>query len=95
MSPTWFDVGLRSSSEVWRAVRKKRALPPVPGDDPDRAAMFRAALEQAEQQLRAAGRIDFDSRALNLFYGCRRLGVPWQQRRQICPTRNGAFAGTG
>lgn len=74
MSPTWFDVDLRSSSEVWRSVRTKRALPPVPGGDPDRVATFRAALEQAEQQLRAAARIDFDSRALNLFYGLSQAG---------------------
>lgn len=55
-------------------MRKKRAMPPVPVGDPDRAATFKAALEQAEQQLRAADRIDFDSRALNLFYGLSQAG---------------------
>jgi len=40
----------------------------------DRAATFRSALEQAEQQFRAAASIDYDSRALNLFYGASQAG---------------------
>ena len=68
--PTWFDLALRSGEECWRSLRQRRAQVPAAAAKPaERAATFRAGLEQAEQQLRAAASIGYDSRALNLFYG--------------------------
>lgn len=71
---TWYEMGLRTNAEVWRSIRGRRADPPVlPGSD-QRRATFQSALEQAEQQFRAAALIDFDSRALNLYYGLSQAG---------------------
>lgn len=70
---TWFELSLRSKEQVWRSLRGRRAKPPATGDA-ERAATFRSALEQAEQQFRAAALVDFDSRALNLFYGLSQAG---------------------
>ena len=68
--PTNFDLAVRSSEESWRSLRQRRAQAPPAGAEPAvRAATFRAGLEQAEQQLRAAASVGYDSRALNLFYG--------------------------
>lgn len=67
--PTWFDLALRHPDESWRALRRRRATVPAAASSPERAATFRSALEQAEQQMRAAASIGYDSRALNLFYG--------------------------
>ncbi|MGH3799867.1 MAG: YaaC family protein [Pseudonocardiaceae bacterium] len=39
-----------------------------------RVDTFRSALEQAEQQFRAAASVDYDSRALNLYYGVSQAG---------------------
>lgn len=70
MPTTYFDIGLRPPSETWRSLRRRRATPPLPEKAPkSRAETFRAALEQAEQQFRAAAQVNYDSRALNLFYG--------------------------
>lgn len=71
---TWYQLRLRSKASVWRAIRGRRANPPVPPGSPQRQATFQSALEQAEQQFRAAALIDFDSRALNLFYGLSQAG---------------------
>lgn len=71
---TWYEIGLRSNAEVWRSIRGRRANPPVPPGSEQRKATFQSALEQAEQQFRAAALIDFDSRALNLFYGLSQAG---------------------
>ena len=67
--PTCSDLALRSGEESWRSLRQRRAQAPAAATSRDRAATFRAALEQAEQQVRAAATIGYDSRALNLFYG--------------------------
>jgi len=69
-----YDLSLRSDAEVWRSIRGRRADPPVPPGSEQRKATFQSALEQAEQQFRAAALIDFDSRALNLFYGLSQAG---------------------
>lgn len=71
---TWYEAGLRSGDEVWRSLRGLRARPPVPAGSERRTETFQAALEQAEQQLRAAVGIDPNSRALNLFYGLSQAG---------------------
>ena len=71
---TFYDLALRSNAEVWRSIRGRRANPPVPPGSEHRRATFQSALEQAEQQFRAAALIDFDSRALNLFYGLSQAG---------------------
>lgn len=71
---TSYDIALRSNAEVWRSIRGRRAAPPVPPGDDQRTATFQSALEQAEQQFRAAALIDFDSRALNLYYGLSQAG---------------------
>lgn len=71
---TWYQVGLRTNAEVWRSIRGRRSDPPVPPGSGQRRATFQSALEQAEQQFRAAALIDFDSRALNLFYGLSQAG---------------------
>lgn len=69
-----YDIVLRSDAEVRRSIRGRRADPPVPPGSDQRRATFRSALEQAEQQFRAAALIDFDSRALNLYYGLSQAG---------------------
>lgn len=72
---TYYDMGLRGAAESWRALRSRRASPPVPPKQPAaRAATFRSSLEQAEQQFRAAAAVDYDSRALNLYYGLSQAG---------------------
>lgn len=73
--PTWYDVSAREPAEAWRALRRRRARPPVPpGSRPDRVETFQNALEQAEQQFRAAASVGYDSRALNLYYGASQAG---------------------
>lgn len=72
---SFFDIGVRDSAAAWRALRGRRAAPPVPaGSRHARAATFRSALEQAEQQFRAAATVGYDSRSLNLFYGLSQAG---------------------
>jgi hypothetical protein len=71
---TWYEIGLRTNAEVWRSIRGRRADPPVPPGSDQRRVTFQSALEQAEQQFRAAALIDFDSRALNLYYGLSQAG---------------------
>ena len=62
----------RSPGVHWR---RRRASPPIPaGSSQTRADTFRSALEQAEQQFRAAASVDYDSRALNLYYGLSQAG---------------------
>lgn len=72
MPQTYFDLGLNDRSESWRSIRKRRAGPPI--NDDARKNTFRSALEQAEQQFRAAQSIGYESRALNLFYGVSQAG---------------------
>ena len=66
--PNHLDDTLRRRDESWRALRRRRASGAAAVAEA-RQATFRAALEQAEQQFRAAALIGYDSRALNLFYG--------------------------
>ncbi len=73
--PTLYDGSVRQPAEVWRSLRRRRAAPPGSAtSSPSRADTFRSALEQAEQQFRAAASVDYDSRALNLYYGASQAG---------------------
>lgn len=73
--PTNYDSSVREPAEVWRSLRRRRASPPVPpGSSKVRVDTFRSALEQAEQQFRAAASVAYDSRALNLYYGASQAG---------------------
>lgn len=73
--PTLYDASVRQPAEVWRSLRRRRAAPPgSTSSSPSRAATFRSALEQAEQQFRAAATVGYDSRALNLYYGASQAG---------------------
>ncbi len=73
--PTLYDGSVRQPAEVWRSLRRRRATPPGSASScPSRAATFRSSLEQAEQQFRAAASVDYDSRALNLYYGASQAG---------------------
>lgn len=74
MPETFFEASLREASHSWRALRRRRARPPLPDfgagvHTPARAVTFQVSLEQAEQQYRAAVAIGYESRALNLYYG--------------------------
>ena len=73
--PTFFDQSVRGPDEAWRSLRRRRTSPPVPPASPKaHADTFRGALEQAEQQFRAAASIGYDSCALNLYYGASQAG---------------------
>lgn len=63
------------AAEAWRNIRALRSNPPAPSplNDP-RKQLFNSSLEQAQQQFEAAGRVGFDSRALNLYYGVSQAG---------------------
>ena len=68
---------MRTSDESWRALRRRRANQPFPSGVADadaRCQVFQTALEQAEQQFRAAASTGYESRALNLFYGLSQAG---------------------
>jgi hypothetical protein len=71
---TFFDAATRAQAESWRAIRRRRATPPSAARKGARSGTFRAALEQAEQQFRAAENVSYDSRALNLYYGLSQAG---------------------
>ncbi len=73
--PTYYGRDRRGAAESWRALRRRRANPPVPrGRSAARAATFLSALGQAEQQFHAAAGIGYQSRALNLYYGLSQAG---------------------
>lgn len=80
--PTYYSQALMTPSESWRAIRSIRAEPPrsiaSSLEQRDRKREFHMALEQAQQQFRAASQIDYESRPLNLFYGLAQAG------RAIC-----------
>lgn len=73
---TWTHPSVfRPGPAAWRAIRSMRHAPPGAAElNPDRAAVFRAALEQAQQQVEAAGTVGYESRPLNLFYGLSQAG---------------------
>ena len=58
--------------DPWRAMRKRRASPSITGDA--RVTTLRTALEQAEQQFKAAASVGPESRPLNVFYGLSQAG---------------------
>src|SRR5699024_6922023 len=71
----YWDMSMRKSVDSWRDIRRLRASPPGAAKTTGaRVDTFRAALEQSEQQLRAAANVDYDSRSLNLFYGLSQAG---------------------
>lgn len=80
--PTYYSMGLMTPSESWRAIRSIRSEPPGSVlkslGQRDRKREFHMALEQAQQQFRAASQINYESRPLNLFYGLAQAG------RAIC-----------
>lgn len=58
---------------AWRAIRLTRSTLPD-GTAESRRALYASALEQAEQQFRAAASVGPESRPLNLFYGLSQAG---------------------
>ena len=71
---TWFDLATSPPEDTWRKLRTRRSTPlSLPGKNARRDT-FQGALEQAEQQFRAASLIGYDSRPLNLFYGLSQAG---------------------
>lgn len=61
---------VESPETTWRRLRSLRADPPPrAAADGDRAQVFRAALEQAEQLFRGAAAADYAVRPLLVFYG--------------------------
>lgn len=58
---------------AWRAIRQTRSTLPV-GMAESRRLLYASALEQAEQQFRAAASVGPESRPLNLFYGLSQAG---------------------
>lgn len=74
----WWELEVRDASSSWRSLRRRRATA-APMDahgrvDSARRSTFQNALEQSEQQFRAAAGIGYESRALNLFYGLSQAG---------------------
>ncbi|TFH68197.1 hypothetical protein [Cellulomonas sp. HD19AZ1] len=68
----WFEMdGDRQTA--WRAIRLTRSRLPD-GTADSRRALYAGALEQAEQQFRAAASVGPESRPLNLFYGLSQAG---------------------
>jgi hypothetical protein len=60
---------------AWQSIRLMRARPPaLAATDPERAAVFAAALEQSEQLMRAARDVGHAARPLPLFYSLSQAG---------------------
>ena len=79
MPATYYEMGLMTAAESWRALRTLRAEPQgclehLLRNESARRREFHMALEQAQQQFAAAGRIGYESRPLNLFYGLSQAG---------------------
>lgn len=79
MPETAFEASLREANHSWRALRRRRATPPLPNfgagaHAPARVSTFQVSLEQAEQQYKGAVTIGYESRALNLYYGLQQAG---------------------
>jgi hypothetical protein len=73
-----------TDTESWGALRGLRASPPGrAADDLERRETFSAALEQAEQFMRAAAEAGYATKAVQLFY------VLSQAGRAICAARAG------
>lgn len=58
----------------WQPLRLRRSTQRIPDNSEDRRQTFQSALDQAEQQFRAAQVTGPQSRALNLFYGLSQAG---------------------
>jgi len=66
---------MSSANESWSVLRGLRAHPPGrAADDPDRRAIFTAALEQAEQFLSAAATVGYATKPVQLFYALSQAG---------------------
>lgn len=79
---TWGDMAQTPRQSSWRMLRALRHDPPgLARQDPDRAALFSAALEQSEQLFRAAETTSSDTRPLLLFYGLSQSG---RALRAVC-----------
>lgn len=64
----------RGIDSAWSDLRAQRSAPPGRAVEPDRRAVFGAALEQAEQLFRAAQEVGAESRPLLAFYGLSQAG---------------------
>ena len=72
---TWDELGLTPRHTSWQMLRALRHDPPHrAAEDPERRALFSAALEQSEQLFRAAEATDVETRPLLLFYGLSQSG---------------------
>jgi hypothetical protein len=77
MGKTYFSVSVDDAAESWRAIRSHRAAPSVSLAKVlrgQRKEVFHVALEQSQQQFRAASAVGYESRPLNLFYGLAQAG---------------------
>ncbi|WP_330174596.1 YaaC family protein [Streptomyces sp. NBC_01498] len=72
---TWRDLSLPSRREVWRDLRGLRTGVVGPGrTNPDRSAVFTAALEQAQQFMEAAESAGPATRPVQIFYSLSQFG---------------------
>jgi hypothetical protein len=75
---TWSDLEALQISrreESWRTLRRMRSMPPgATGLDDGRRRTFQAALEQAEQFLKAAASVGYDTKPVQVFYGLSQAG---------------------
>lgn len=75
---TWSDLEALQVSrreESWRLLRRMRSMPPgATGLDDRRRRTFQAALEQAEQFLKAAASVGYDTKPVQVFYGLSQAG---------------------
>jgi len=75
---TWSDLEALQISrreESWRTLRRMRSMPPgATGPDDGRRRTFQAALEQAEQFLKAAASVGYDTKPVQVFYGLSQAG---------------------
>lgn len=72
---TFWDDARLPMQESWRQIRGLRSDPPDRiKQDPQRQRMYSASLEQAEQQMRTAASVQYQSRPLNLFYSLSQAG---------------------
>lgn len=69
---TWMELA-GDRQTAWRSIRLTRSTLPD-GTADSRRLLYASALEQAEQQFRAAASVGPESRPLNLFYGLSQAG---------------------
>ena len=60
--------------DVWREIRALRSAPPGLADEPERRAVFGAALQQSQELMAAAEQVGFASKPLPLFYSLSQAG---------------------